>query len=163
VTTCPLCGARQRDAVEATARPRAGRRVVDIDTPPSPRKPPPERTKAESRHVAAVKKELSSHRPVGGALDGTAAASPIVARSPPSSRRDSGKTAALLARWRELTEGLMSRDGRPHRDTDTYEVGAVVLHTTHGMGIVESIQPDGELLVIFRRGQATLPSAPGGD
>lgn len=162
--TCPVCGARQGRAAAldlTIPKPRAGRRVVDIDSSNAkPQKAPQERTRAQSKQVAAVKRELSSHRPASGALDGTGSAG---AWTPPRQTRPEGPTGKgrdddLRGRWKALTDGLMSRDGRPHRAWDTYNDGEVVLHTKFGMGVVENIDDDGVLTVLFRNGYEELRS-----
>lgn len=65
----------------------------------------------------------------------------------------------LSARWRALTEGVTSRDGRPWREHGRYEAGEVVLHTRHGMGIVERVGDDGSVDVLFRGGYQRLATA----
>lgn len=156
--TCPECGARQsRGADLAIPKPRVGRRVVDIDSSNSkPHKPAPERTRAQNKQVAAVKRELSSHRPAGGALDGTGHGP--AAKVPARIEGAKGRQDDLRERWKVLTEGLMSRHGRPHRAWDTYQPGDVVLHTKFGMGVVEKVAADGLLRVLFRNGYGELPS-----
>jgi hypothetical protein len=158
--TCPECGARQTRVSEMLVpKPRVGRRVVDIDSANSkPHKPPPERTRAQNKQVAAVKRELSSHRPTGGALDGTGHGAAATAKTPARVEGTKLRQDDIRERWKALTDGLMSRHGRPHRAWDTYQVSDVLLHTKFGMGIVEKVAPDGWLTVLFRNGYQELPS-----
>jgi hypothetical protein len=155
---CAICGARQRAA--DIPRPRTGRRVVDVDsTGGHPKKTPVERTRAQSKAVAAVKRELGRDRPAAGAIDGsTSARSARPAPPPAPASPDRAKAAELKTRWRAVTDGVPSRAGRPHRETDCYREGEILLHTRFGMGLVEAVDEDGTLTVLFRAGYETLPS-----
>ncbi|MBM4341833.1 MAG: hypothetical protein FJ100_00445 [Deltaproteobacteria bacterium] len=60
------------------------------------------------------------------------------------------------ARWQRLTATLSARDGRPYNATRKYKPGDVLLHKSHGLGIVESIVHDNAAMVLFRDTQAVL-------
>ncbi len=60
------------------------------------------------------------------------------------------------ARWQRLTATLSARDGRPYNATRKYKPGDVLLHKSHGLGIVESIVHDTAAMVLFRDTQAVL-------
>ena len=62
-------------------------------------------------------------------------------------------------RWRQLTDALSWRDGKPYQITRTYKPGDVVLHKSHGLGIVQEIVHDNACTVLFRDLEATLQMA----
>jgi len=70
----------------------------------------------------------------------------------------SGATGAT-ARWQRLTERLSARDGRPYVPTRTYKVGDVLLHKTHGLGIVEQVVHEQAVMVLFRDVETVLEMA----
>lgn len=68
-------------------------------------------------------------------------------------------TDERTARWRELTDKLSSRDGKPFQLTRTYKPGDVVLHKAHGLGVVQSIVHEQACLVLFRDLETVLQMA----
>lgn len=74
--------------------------------------------------------------------------SAIVAPPPPTDDRS--------ARWRQLTERLSSRDGKPYVATRIYKPGDVVLHKAHGLGVVETIVHENACMVLFRDQETVL-------
>ena len=61
-------------------------------------------------------------------------------------------------RWEAATEGVLSVHASPYRDEDTYQVGDILLDKRHGMGVVEAVDDDAVLTVLFRDGLERLPS-----
>lgn len=59
-------------------------------------------------------------------------------------------------RWQRLTATLSARDGRPYNATRTYKIGDVLLHKTHGLGIVEAVLHNNAAMVLFRDNQTVL-------
>jgi hypothetical protein len=160
-TTCPVCGAPRKASEEvsdAGPRSRTGRRVVDVDSGGShPRKGAPTRT--PPRASAAGRRDSGPSRPVTGALDGTGAGRVGLSSEPHGARVPAVTGAATGAsRWHELTDGVQARDGRPWRESSRYEPGDILLHTRHGMGVVERVGEDGALDVLFRAGYQRLTS-----
>ena len=73
----------------------------------------------------------------------------------------SGDTPAInqeveKARWKELTDPVMSWQAKPYDRHRTYQAGAFILHKQEGMGYVES-SDDGELIALFKGGLVSLP------
>lgn len=63
-----------------------------------------------------------------------------------------------LARWKELTDPVDSRSARPYDRLRVYQPGQFVLHKKHGIGHVESADPDEmEMIVLFKEGLVPLP------
>lgn len=60
------------------------------------------------------------------------------------------------ARWQRITATLSARDGRPYNASRTYKLGDVLLHKTHGLGIVESVVHAQAAMVLFRDTQVVL-------
>jgi hypothetical protein len=63
------------------------------------------------------------------------------------------------ATWRQLTASLSWRDGKPYQVTRTYKSGDVVLHKSHGLGIVQSVVHDNACTVLFRDLEVVLQMA----
>lgn len=149
---CKTCATTQtyRSAVE---RPKVGRRVVDMaGVDPSPRP----RSKGPRRVLSSTGRNDSE-----GARRGPMPTPPPVpagVEAPRAPARVTAKDEDLRRRWDALTEGRTSRHGRPHRATDSYRDGQIILHSAHGMGVIEGIAADGTLRVLFRRGYEALPS-----
>lgn len=165
--TCKTCGTSQRfrPAQDAKARP-AARRVVDVSGPESPRP----RARTPRRVLSSTGREIIDDGPrpamprdvqVAASLGTTGSTGP--AASSPGARSTAlnhVKNDDLYRRWDAMTAGVLSRHGRPHRANESYREGEVVLHTVHGMGVVEQVAPDGALTVLFMRGYQQLPSRP---
>jgi hypothetical protein len=95
----------------------------------------------------------------------SAAATPTGAprREAPTAVAAAGTTAAVGTaetsgggRWHQLTAHLSARDGRPYNAARSYKAGDVLLHKSHGLGIVESLVHEGAILVLFRELQTVL-------
>lgn len=152
---CKTCGTSQtfRSPVE---RARVGRRVVDVSgSDPSPRP----RTRGPRRVLSSTGREISDNPRIASAspppMPPPAAPTADTPRAP---FRPTAKDDDLRLRWDALTADRTSRHGRPHRASDRYREGEIILHSVHGMGVVEAIGADGTLRVLFRRGYETLPS-----
>jgi hypothetical protein len=59
---------------------------------------------------------------------------------------------ALRALWDELTDKVDARYAKVYDRTKSYRVEDAILHKQLGMGIVHSVDQDGELNVLFRTG-----------
>jgi len=71
----------------------------------------------------------------------------------------SAGTPSAAERWRKLTDALSWRDGKPYQMTRTYKPGDVVLHKSHGLGIVQEIVHENACTVLFRDLETTLQMA----
>jgi hypothetical protein len=154
--TCRTCGTSQRyrSPQEAKSKP-PGRRVVDVDAS-EPTRP---RGRSTRRVLSSTGREIIDEMPRPpmprdvqvAASQGTTAARTFLAAP---------KNDDLFKRWEAMTAGVLSRHGRPHRPHESYREGEVVLHTVHGMGVVERVATDGALTVLFMRGYQELSSRP---
>ena len=88
---------------------------------------------------------------------------PAPPKKPPKKKaaEKSGDTPAInqeveKARWKELTDPVMSWQAKPYDRHRTYQAGAFILHKQEGMGYVES-SDDGELIALFKGGLVSLP------
>lgn len=159
--TCKTCGTSQRYRPPSEAKNRpAGRRVVDVGGSDSP-KP---RARSQRRVLSSTGREIiddAPPRPYAPPSPPPPPAAPAPAARPAvGAVGPSTKSADLVKRWEAMTANLLSRHGRPHRSHESYRQGEVVLHTVHGMGIVEQVAADGSLTVLFKRGYQSLPSRP---
>jgi|JI10StandDraft_1071094.scaffolds.fasta_scaffold886863_1 hypothetical protein len=154
--TCKTCGTSQRYRPPQDARAKAGgRRVVDVGSTESPRP----RGRSTRRVLSSTGREIIDEGPrppmprevLVAASQGTTAPRTFVAAP---------KNDDLYKRWEAMTAGVLSRHGRPHRSHESYREGEVVLHTIHGMGVVEQVASDGRLTVLFMRGYQELTSRP---
>ena len=59
---------------------------------------------------------------------------------------------ALRALWDELTDKVDARYAKVYDPTREYAPEDAILHKQHGMGIVHSVDQDGEMNVLFRTG-----------
>jgi len=97
--------------------------------------------------------EVVKKRRRAGGGDPEEAPKPAAPAEPAFKDAAGGETGpADRARWRELTEDLGPRDGRPYYSDRTYGIGDVMLHKRHGMGIVEQIIHEQACMVLFRTG-----------
>lgn len=157
--TCKTCGTSQRyrPPIDPKNRP-ASRRVVDVGSGSDSPRP---RARTQRRVISSTGREIVDDTPPRPPLPPL---QPITAGPPATAARPNGmshmKDDDLFKRWQALTTGVLSRHGRPHRAHESYRPGEVVLHTVHGMGIVEEIAADGTLTVLFKRGYHSLPSRP---
>lgn len=156
--TCKTCGTSQRFRPPAQVRP-AARRVVDVSGQESSPRP---RARTPRRVLSSTGREIIDEgpRPMPPAPRPAPAPAP---QGPPVARPASTagmKNEDLAKRWDAMTAGVLSRQGRPHRSHEVYRPGEILLHTVHGMGIVEQVAPDGLLTVLFKRGYQNLPSRP---
>jgi hypothetical protein len=157
--TCKTCGTSQRyrPPVDAKSRP-AARRVVDVGGGGDSPKP---RARSQRRVLSSTGREIIDEappRPMPPPMP-----PPVVASATETRQRNGAaglKNADLLRRWEAMTSGVLSRHGRPHRAHEIYREGEIVLHTVHGMGVVEQVAADGSLTVLFKRGYQTLASRP---
>lgn len=150
--TCKTCGTSQRfrPPMDAKNRP-GGRRVVDVGS-----EAPKPRGRSQRRVLSSTGREI-----VDDAPPRPLPPPPMASATPRPAPMPTGmKNADLYKRWEALTTGVMSRHGRPHRGHESYRPGEVVLHTVHGMGIVEQVAADGTLTVLFKRGYQNLASRP---
>lgn len=156
--TCKTCGTSQRHRPPADARSRpASRRVVDVGGSDSP-KP---RSRSQRRVLSSTGREIIDEPPSRPKPPTPPPAAPAPSRTVSNGNGGSAlKNQDLVKRWDALTAGASSRHGRPHRSHETYREGEIVLHTAHGMGIVEQVATDGTLTVLFKRGYQTLASRP---
>jgi len=155
--TCKTCGTQQRfrPPMDAKSRPTA-RRVVDVSGNDSP-KP---RGRSQRRVLSSTGREIiddAPPRPVPPPPGPAPAPPPPVARPTGMVHM---KNQDLVKRWDALTAGVTSRHGRPHRSHESYRDGEIILHTVHGMGIIEQVASDGTLTVLFKRGYQNLASRP---
>lgn len=156
--TCKTCGTSQRFRPPQDGKSKGpGRRVVDMG---SSNEAPRPRGRSTRRVLSSTGREIIDEGPrqpmprelMVAASQGTTAPRP----SPASLARNED----LLRRWEAMTAGVMSRHGRPHRSHESYREGEILLHTVHGMGVVEQVAADGRLTVLFMRGYQELPSRP---
>lgn len=159
---CKTCGTSQRfrPPLGPGVRP-GGRRVVDVGSPePTPR---PRARSSARRVLSSTGREIIDDAPPRRPVPPKTPI-PMPTPQPSAAARPTGmghvKSEDLFRRWDALTTGMLSRHGRPHRQTDSYKPGEIVLHTVHGMGVVEQVAPDGTLTVLFKRGYQALPSTP---
>lgn len=75
---------------------------------------------------------------------------------PPPEPPPAGTPIAPTVRWQNVTANLSARDGRPYNATRTYKIGDVLLHKTHGLGVVETVVHDKAVMVLFRDTQTVL-------
>ena len=162
---CPVCGAVQRladEAAELLTRPRAARRVVDVDSGGAHGRKSSAASRTPPRTSPTIRRDGGA-RSVTGALDGTGGGGRVTPAGPSDASgtraADPGPRGAMSARWQALTDGLRARDGRPWRESSSYEPGEILLHTRHGMGVIERVGDDGSLDVLFRSGYQRLPAA----
>jgi len=166
--TCKTCGTSQRfrPPMDKAERARAmGRRVVDVGSAGSSSDARP-RGRATTRRVLSptgreivddpMPRRVSPTTPQPPAMPMPAPAAPV----PRPAGMAGMSNDDLFRRWDALTHNLMSRHGRPHRGNESYKPGEVILHSAHGMGIVEQIAADGTLTALFKRGYQQLPSTP---
>jgi len=157
--TCKTCGTSQRyrPPVEARSRP-ASRRVVDVGSGGNDNPRPRGRT--PRRVLSSTGREIVDEAPPRPPppMPAPTPAPALVAR--PTGVGNNISDEDLAKRWKVLTEGVQSRQGRPHRSHEAYHEGEIVLHTAYGMGLVEQVGADGTLTVLFRRGYQNLPSQP---
>lgn len=71
-------------------------------------------------------------------------------REPVAEVAVSGAAETPTARWTRMTATLSARDGRPYNPSRTYKVGDVLLHKSHGLGLVETVIHDNAAMVLFR-------------
>lgn len=157
--TCKTCGTSQRHRPPADAKSRpATRRVVDVSGSESP-KP---RSRSQRRVLSSTGREIIDEPPPRPMPPPPPPVAPAGVRPVTNGNGGGGalKNQDLVKRWEALTAGALSRHGRPHRSHETYREGEIVLHTAHGMGIVEQVAADGTLTVLFKRGYQTLASRP---
>ncbi len=67
-----------------------------------------------------------------------------------------GTPVAPTVRWQKVTATLSARDGRPYNATRTYKIGDVLLHKTHGLGVVEAVVHEKAVMVLFRDTETVL-------
>lgn len=171
--TCKTCGTSQRYRPPADAKSRpASRRVVDVGFGTS--EAPRPRARSQRRVLSSTGREIVDDAPLRSGppptLPPPSAPAPAArvangngagnGASSPAKHGSALKNQDLVRRWEALTEGVLSRHGRPHRSHESYREGEIVLHTAHGMGIVEQVAADGTLTVLFKRGYQTLASRP---
>ena len=60
------------------------------------------------------------------------------------------------ARWKELTDPVMSWQAKPYDKHRTYAAESFILHKQEGMGHVESVTEE-EVIVLFKEGLMSLP------
>jgi hypothetical protein len=172
--------------LETLARARPGRRVIDVDSNPRKgsfdRSRTPQRTAGGRRDTGprsvtgaldgspprgsgSTLASIPTHAGTGTAPAGAPGSSGTrfgdgrVSGSTRGAREDDGGLQTLLARWRTLTDGVTSRDGRPWREHGRYAAGDIILHTRHGMGVVERVGDDGTVDVLFRGGYQRLATS----
>lgn len=161
---CKTCGTsqRHRPPMDRAERARAqGRRVVDVGSAGSEPSPRPRGRPSSRRVLSSTGREIVDDLPPRRPPPPTPPpASHMPAPAPVSAPANmvGVKSEDLVRRWDALTNGVMSRHGRPHRSNESYREGEIILHTVYGMGIVEQIGSDGLLTALFRRGYQTLPS-----
>lgn len=164
--TCKTCGTSQRfrPPMDKAERARAlGRRVVDVSSAGSEQARP--RGRATTRRVLSpTGREIIDDPMPRRVSPTTPQPMPMPAPAAPPVPRPAGLSSMsnddLFRRWDALTANLMSRHGRPHRASESYRTGEIILHSAHGMGIVEQVGPDGTLTALFKRGYQQLPSTP---
>lgn len=152
--TCKTCGTSQRYRPPAEAKKPASRRVVDVSGSDSP-KP---RARSQRRVLSSTGREIVDDAPPRPFVPPPPPAA--VASAPRPVAGVAARSADLAKRWETLTAHAQSRHGRPHRSHESYGEGEIVLHTVHGMGVVEQVAADGTLTVLFKRGYQSLPSRP---
>ncbi len=72
--------------------------------------------------------------------------------------KDMRGPSALRQLWDEMTDKVDVRYSRSYSETDTYSVEDAIRHKGHGLGIVQNIDGDGTLNILFRKGFVELPS-----
>jgi len=60
------------------------------------------------------------------------------------------------ARWAQLTDGVNSTRAVPYVASRRYREGDYILHKGYGMGYVERVLDEDQVLVLFRTGEQTL-------
>ncbi len=152
---CKTCGTSQRyrPPVGASIKPRTtARRVVDVGFTSAE----PSRSK-----VRGGRRSEGEDVPLRGVPRAVVPTPTSLEPAQPrvvSTSSSGARNEELFRRWDALTAGLLSRHGRPHRVHETYREGEVILHNVHGMGVVEGVDGDGTLTVLFRRGYQSLAS-----
>ena len=153
--TCKTCGTSQRYRSPQDARAKAGRRVVDVGSTEAPRP----RGRSTRRVLSSTGREIIDEGPRPPMPRDVQVAASLGTTAPRQSQA-TPKNDDLLRRWEAMTAGVLSRHGRPHRPHESYREGEIVLHTVHGMGVVEQVAADGRLTILFMRGYQELPSHP---
>ena len=110
-----------------------------------PYRPPSDATKRRQRVIRRVlanrdRKQSRSARPV----EATTPDPPVPQKIPTDPR------------WLELTEGVDSTGAVPYTHYRCFSEGDYILHKSFGMGYVESVGEDDQIVVVFREGQQTL-------
>ena len=67
--------------------------------------------------------------------------------------------SSLRELWNELTDEIDARYARVYNSETQYAIKDALLHKRHGMGIVHSVNDDGTISVLFRKGFIQLPEA----
>jgi hypothetical protein len=62
----------------------------------------------------------------------------------------------VTARWRAATEDSDPRFSRMYREADTYEEGDNIIHSQHGLGVVQQVLHENAALVLFREIECPL-------
>ncbi|MCC6623839.1 MAG: hypothetical protein IT385_21450 [Deltaproteobacteria bacterium] len=167
--TCKTCGTSQRfrPPMDKAERARAvGRRVVDVGSGGSASEQARPRGRATARRVLSPTGREIVDDPMPRRVAPTTpqpmpVPMPVPAAPVPRPAGMSGMSNDdLFRRWAALTHNLMSRHGRPHRASESYRTGEIILSSVHGMGIVEQVADDGTLTALFKRGYQQLPSTP---
>lgn len=63
---------------------------------------------------------------------------------------------AITQRWRAATENADSRFAKRYSVGSIYQEGDVLLHTDHGLGIVEKVLHETAILALFRKAEVPL-------
>jgi hypothetical protein len=76
-------------------------------------------------------------------------------KGPERTQKGSASSSVTSARWKELTDPVLSWQARPWDRHRSFNSGDFIVHKSHGMGHVESID-ESEIIVLFREGLETI-------
>lgn len=72
------------------------------------------------------------------------------------SRKAASYGSEVTERWRKVTEGIDSRQATKYDRHKGYKEGAVIIHTEHGLGVVQKVLHENAILVLFRKVEVPL-------
>ncbi|MBM4355876.1 MAG: hypothetical protein FJ109_19160 [Deltaproteobacteria bacterium] len=63
----------------------------------------------------------------------------------------------VTRRWREATENVNANYARKYSEVGSFKEGEVIVHGTHGLGIVVRVLHEQGILALFRKAELPLP------
>lgn len=140
----PREGAPASDVAPPAAMPRRTSAVGADGAPPAP---------SESREAVRHRPSLNDGPvPAGRRRSGVSVLPIPLSQAKPKEETlpPPNVDSDITAQWRARTAHLGPRDGKVYLSDRTYQVGDVLLHKRHGMGIVESVVHSNAIMVLFR-------------